>query len=154
MKGRDDLQADYQRRGRRVISGSPRRSGLPAAGELAEDVTTVRAAYRALEARDEQALSRYVDPRVVWVHPLVTRLPFDGTLRGLPHILRAAFRRNEEGTTACLCADTFLEMGDGVLVVGRFAEGEGADRHETPFLHECSVRAGRIVCIREYPAET
>ncbi len=133
-----------------MISGSPRRSGLPAAGELAEDVTTVRAAYRALEARDEQALSRYVDPRVVWVHPMVTRFPFDGTLRGLPHVLRAAFRRNERGTTACLCADTFLEMGDGVLVAGRFL-GDGGKTDE-PFLHECHVRDGRIFCVRGYPA--
>ena len=134
-----------------MISGRPRRGGLPAAGELAQDVTTVRAAYRALEAGDEQALSRYVDPRVVWVHPLVTRLPFDGTLRGLPRVLLAAFRRSERGTTtARLCADTFLEMGDGVLVAGRFLGGDGET--DKPFLHECHVRDGRIFCVRGYPA--
>jgi len=137
-----------------VIVGRPRRDGLPDAGELAEDATTVRAAYRALEDGDPRKAARYLDPLVEWVHPAVVRLPFDGVLRGLPSVLRDAFRRDDDGNGPRVLADTFLEMGDGVLVVGRFAEGEGADRPETPFLHECSVRAGRIVCIREYPAET
>ena len=133
-----------------MISGRPRQGGLPAAGELAEDVTTVRAAYQALEAGDEEALAHYLDPQVEWVHPAVTRLPFDGVLRGMPAVLRAAFRRDEDGNGPRVSADTFLEIGDGVLVAGRFfrdsvKEGE-------PFLHECSVRGGRIERIREYPA--
>ena len=133
-----------------MISGRPRQGGLPAAGELAEDVTTVRAAYRALEAGDERSLKRYLDPQVEWVHPAVTRLPFDGVLRGLPAVLRAAFRRDEEGNGPRVSADTFLEIGDGVLVAGRFLEdGENGG---APFLHECSVRDGRIERIREYPA--
>ena len=137
-----------------MIVGRPRRNGLPAAGELAEDATTVRAAYRALEEDDPRTAARYLDPRVEWVHPAVVRLPFDGVLRGLPSVLQAAFRRDECGDGPRVFADTFLEMGDGVLVVGRFAEGEGPDRTETPFLHECSVRAGKVVRIREYPAES
>ena len=132
-----------------MISGSPRRGGLPAAGELSEDVTTVRAAYRALEEGDEQALNRYLDPQIAWVHPAVTRLPFDGTLRGVPSVLRAAFRRDGNGPR--VTAESFVEMGDGVLVVGRFLGGDKRE-HEEPFLHECSVRAGRIERIREYPA--
>lgn len=133
-----------------MISGRPRQGGPPVAGELAEDVTTVRAAYRALEEGDETAVNRYVDPRVEWVHPAVTRLPFDGTVRGLPHVLRAAFRRDEDGGGPRVSADTFLEIGDGVLVAGRFLQ-DGEGRGE-PFLHECSVRAGKISLIREYPA--
>ena len=136
-----------------MISRSPRRGGLPAAGELAEDVTAVRAVYRALEEGDPREAARYIDPRVEWVDPAVTRLPFDGVLKGLPSVLRAAFRRNEDGGGPRVFADTFLEMGDGVLVVGRFAGGEDAEGTETPFLHECSVRAGRVISIREYPAE-
>ena len=133
-----------------MISGRPRQGGLPAAGELAEDVTTVRAAYQALEAGDEEALAHYLDPQVEWVHPAVTRLPFDGVLRGMPAVLRAAFRRDEDDKGPRVSADSFLEIGDGVLVAGRFfrdsvKEGE-------PFLHECSVRGGRIERIREYPA--
>jgi len=81
---------------------------VPAAGELAEDATTVRAAYRALEDGDEREIKRR------------------------------------------LSADTFLEIGDGVLVAGRFlGDGEGDG---VPFLHECSVREGRVSRIREYPA--
>lgn len=137
-----------------MIVGRPRRNGLPDAGELAEDATTVRAAYRALEDDDPRTAARYLDPRVEWVHPAVVRLPFDGLLEGLPTVLRAAFRRDEDGDGPRVFADTFLEMGDGVLVVGRFAEGEGPDRIETPFLHECSVRSGKVVRIREYPAES
>jgi ketosteroid isomerase-like protein len=135
-----------------MISGRPRQGGLPTAGELAEDVTTVRAAYWAVEAGDQQALTRYLDPRIEWVHPAVTRLPFDGILRGLPAVLRSAFRRNEDGTGPRVSADTFLEIGDGVLVAGRFLE---TGRQETgePFLHECSVRGGRVERIREYPAQ-
>ena len=95
-----------------------------------------------------------MDPQVEWVDPAVTRLPFDGVLGGLPSVLRAAFHRTEDGNDPRVFADTFLEMGDGVLVVGRFAGGEDADTPETPFLHECSVRAGRVIRIREYPAET
>jgi ketosteroid isomerase-like protein len=133
-----------------VISGRPRQGGLPAAGELAEDVTTVRAAYQAAEKGDEEALAHCLDPQVEWVHPAVTRLPFDGVLRGMPAVLRAAFRRDEDGKGPQVSADSFLEIGDGVLVAGRFfrdsvKEGE-------PFLHECSVRSGRIKRIREYPA--
>ncbi len=133
-----------------MISGRPRQGGLPAAGELAEDVTTVRAAYQALEAGDEEALTYYLDPQVEWVHPAVTRLPFDGVRRGLPAVLQAAFRRDEDGNGPRVSADSFLEIGDGVLVAGRFFRDsvkEGA-----PFLHECSVRGGRIERIREYPA--
>jgi ketosteroid isomerase-like protein len=138
-----------------VIAGSPRRAGLPAAGELAEDVTAVRAVYRALEESDLQTAARHMDPRVEWVDPAVARLPFDGVLRGLPSVMRAAFRRNEDGDGGPrIFADTFLEMGDGVLVVGRFAGAEDADAPEVPFLHECSVRTGRVIRIREYPAET
>lgn len=130
-----------------MIAGDPRRGGSPATGEFTDDATTVRAAYRALEAGDERAASRYLDPKVAWVHPAVTRLPFDGVRRGLPAVLRAAFRR---GTGWRLSADTFLEMGDGVLVAGRFV-AEGAGDGE-PFLHECSVSGGRISCVRGYPA--
>ena len=137
-----------------MIVGRPRRDGLPAAGELVEDATTVRAAYRALEEDNPRTAARYLDPRVEWVHPAVVHLPFDGVLKGRPPVLRAAFRRDEDGDGPRVFADTFLEMGDGVLVVGRFAEGEGPDRTETPFLHECSVRSGTIFRIREYPAET
>ncbi len=133
-----------------MISGRPRQDGPPAAGELAEDVTTVRAAYRALEDGDEQALRRYISPQVEWVHPAVTRLPFDGTLRGLPSVLRAAFRRDEDGNGPRVSADTFLEIGDGVLVAGRFLED--GENDGAPFLHECSVRGGRIERIREYLA--
>ncbi len=133
-----------------MISGRPQQGGLPAAGELAEDVTTVRAAYQALEKGDEEALARYLDPQIAWVHPAVTRLPFDGVLCGLPAVLRAAFRRDEEGNGPRVSADTFLEIGDGVLVAGRFFR-DGV-REGEPFLHECSVRGGRIERIREYPA--
>ena len=132
-----------------MISGRPRQGGLPAAGELAEDVTTVRAAYQALEEGDEEALAHYLDPQVEWVHPAVTRLPFDGVVRGMPAVLRAAFRRDENGNGPRVSADSFLEIGDGVLVAGRFL-GDGA-REDEPFLHECSVRSGRIKRIREYP---
>jgi ketosteroid isomerase-like protein len=133
-----------------VISGRPRQGGLPAAGELAEDLPTVRAAYQALEDGNEQALTRYLDPRVEWVHPAVTCLPFDGVLRGLPSVLRAAFRRDEDGIGPRVSAETFLEIGDGVLVAGRFFKHD--EEEGEPFLHECSVRAGRIERIREYPA--
>ena len=137
-----------------MIVGRPRRGGLPAAGELAEDATTVRAAYRALEDGDPLTAGRHLDPHVEWVHPAVVRLPFDGVLTGPPSVLRAAFRRDEDGDGPRVLADTFLEMGDGVLVVGRLVEGQGPERTETPFLHECYVRAGKIFCIRGYPAET
>jgi hypothetical protein len=63
-------------------------------------------------------------------------------------VLRAAFRRDEDGTGPELCAETFLEFGDGVLVAGRFLGGPV----EEPFLHECFVRGGKVVLIREYPA--
>lgn len=141
-----------------MISRGPRRGGLPASGELAEDATAVRAVYRALEVGDPQKAACHMDPQVEWVDPVVTHLPFDGVLRGLPSVLRAAFRRTEDGNGPRVLADTFLEMGDGVLVVGRFSGGfsggEDADTPEEPFLHECFVRAGRVIRIREYPAET
>lgn len=132
-----------------MISGRPRHGTFPVPGEFLEDAATVRAAYRALEAGDVRTLGRYLDPRVEWVHPAATRLPFDGLVRGLPSVLRFAFRRSEDGGGPRASADTFMELGDGVLVVGRFAAEQGA---EAPFLHECSVKNGRIYRIREYPA--
>jgi len=136
-----------------MMLGRPTHGDPPVPGEFLEDAATVRAAYRALEDGDGPAVARHVDPRVEWVHPAVVRLPFDGVLRGLPSVLRAAFRRNEDGSGPRISADSFLELGDGVLVVGRFAVGEDTEEAEAPFLHECSVRGGRIVRIREYPAE-
>lgn len=127
-----------------MISGRPRHGTFPVPGELLEDAATVRAAYRALEVGEVRTLGRYMDPRVEWVHPAATRLPFDGTVRGRAAVLRSAFHRSEDGSGPRASANTFIELGDGVLVVGRFAE--------TPFLHECSVRNGRISRIREYPA--
>lgn len=136
-----------------MIEGRPRHGTFPVPGEFLKDAETVRAAYRALAANDVRTLNHHLDPQVEWVHPAVTRFAFDGVLRGLPSVLRSAFRRNEEGGGPRVFADTFLELGDGVLVVGRFAGGPGAEEAEAPFLHECSVRDGRIFRIREYPAE-
>lgn len=135
-----------------MISGRPRHGTFPVPGEFLDDAATVRAAYRALESGDVRTLNRHVDPKVEWVHPATTRLPFDGTLRGLPSVLRSAFRRDEDGGGPRVLADTFLELGDGVLVVGRFVTLPEPERAEAPFLHECSVRDGRIFRIREYPA--
>ncbi len=135
-----------------MILGRPTHGGPPVPGEFLEDTATVRAAYLALQDDDARAVARYVDPQVEWVHPAVTRLPFDGVFRGLPSVLRAAFRRNDDGSGPRIFADTFLELGDGVLVVGRFVAGEDAEEAVAPFLHECSVRGGRVVRIREYPA--
>jgi len=132
-----------------MISGRPRHGAFPDPGELQEDVSTVRAAYAAIEAADERAVARFMDGEVEWVHPAVTQLPFDGTVQGLPAAVRAAFRQNEDGTGPKVSAETFLEFGDGVLVAGRFIGEYGV---EDPFLHECSVSAGRIILIREYPA--
>ena len=131
-----------------MILGGPRHEGAPTSGEVSEDADVVRAMYRALEERDALALARRTDPQITWVHPLVARLPFDGTRRGLQTVLRAAFRRDEDGTGPELSAETFLEFGDGVLVAGRFLGGPV----EEAFLHECFVRSGKVVLIREYPA--
>ena len=135
-----------------MIGGRPRSGTFPVPGEFTDDAATVRAAYRALETGDLRALIRLLNPRVEWVHPAATRLPFDGVVRGLSPVLRSAFRRTDEGCGPRASADTFVELGDGVLVVGRFREGHGPEASETPFLHECSVRGGKISLIREYPA--
>jgi ketosteroid isomerase-like protein len=132
-----------------MISGRPRHGAFPVPGELEEDVSTVRAAYTAIEATDEETVARFMDPDVEWVHPAVTHLPFDGVVRGLPSVVRTAFRKNENGSGPQISADTFLEFDAGVLVAGRFIGDHGM---EDSFLHECSVRAGRIERIREYPA--
>jgi ketosteroid isomerase-like protein len=132
-----------------MIQGRPRREGAPTSGEDSEDADVVRAMYQALEERDAPAFARRADPRITWVHPLVTRLPFDGTRRGMQTVLRSAFRRDAaDGTGPEVSAETFLEFGDGVLVAGRFLDGPV----EKPFLHECFVRGGKVILIREYPA--
>jgi hypothetical protein len=64
------------------MSKLTRNEGLPAA-EPTEDATVVRAIYRALEEGNIPALARYAEPSIEWMHPMVTRLPFDGTRRGL-----------------------------------------------------------------------
>lgn len=116
----------------------------------------VRAVYRALEKDDDQALARHADPSIGWVDPMVSRLPFDGTRRGLPAVLRGAFRRDAQGRGPRVSAGTFLGFGDGVLVAGRLLDDRGEDGvpAEKPFLHECFVRGGKVVLIREYPAES
>jgi uncharacterized protein len=132
-----------------MISDRPRHGAFPVPGEIQEDVSTVRAAYRAVEARDEQAIARFMDREIEWIHPAVAHLPFEGVVRGLPAAVHAAFRKNEDRTGPRVSADTFLELGHAVLVAGRFIGEYGM---EDPFLHECSVRSGRIILIREYPA--
>ena len=121
--------------------------GSPPPSELFMDADTVRAMYRSIEEEDLGALSGLVDRDVDWIDPAVARLPFDGTRRGLPSLLRAAFRRGRDGTGPPISADTLVELGDGVLVAGRFL----TDPEPEPFLHECLVRGGRIVCVRGYP---
>lgn len=130
--------------------GRLRRDGSPPPAELSADVDVVRALYRALERGDLGRLTETVSLDVGWIDPFVARLPFDGTRRGLPSVLRAAFRLGQDGTGPRLCAGTFLELGDGVLVAGRFLEEGG----EEPFLHECLVRGGKVFLIRGYLADT
>ena len=134
--------------------GHPGDAGYPVRGEVAEDAAVVRAMYDALEADAERGLADCVDQRIEWIHPMVTRLAFDGVQRGLPAVLRNAFRRAADGGGPWVSAETFLEFGDGVLVVGRFLGGDGteAERNGEPFVHECFVRGGKVVRIREYPA--
>lgn len=136
-------------RGRTSAPGHPRRRGVPPSAELSWDSDVVRAMYRAIEARDLEALTGLVDPGVRWIDPLVARLPFDGTRRGLAPVLRAAFRLDEGGAGPLVSAGTFVEFGDGVLVVGRLLTGGDAG---DPFVHECSVRNGRVISIRGYRA--
>lgn len=133
-----------------------RRPGEVPAVEVSRDADVVRAMYRALEEGDAAALARHADARIEWIDPMVARLPFDGTRRGLPAVVRSAFRRDEAGTGPRISPETFLEFGDGVLVVGRFfgrAGTEGGPVGE-PFLQEFFVRGGKVVRIREYPAQT
>ncbi len=132
-----------------------RSEGFPAA-EAMEDATMVRAMYRALEEGDAPALTRYTDPLIKWVHPMVARLPFDGTRRGLQAVLWSAFQRNTDGLGPRVSAETFLEFGDGVLVAGRLLGSQRAkdESNERPFLHECFVHGGRVTLIREYPAKS
>lgn len=92
-----------------------------------------------------------MDPQVEWVHPAVTRLPFDGIIRGLPSVLRGAFRRDEDSSGPQVSTYIFMEFGDGVLVAGQLLGGRSGEADEL-FLHECFVRGGRIFLIREYPA--
>jgi ketosteroid isomerase-like protein len=134
-----------------VIPGRLRRDGSPPPAELTEDVGLVRAMYRALGRDDLGALDDTVSQDVGWIDPFVARFPFDGTRRGLPSVLRAAFRLEHDGTGPRVCADTFLELGDGVLVAGRFLdEANGAAE---PFLHECLVRGGKVFLIRGFIAD-
>ena len=132
-----------------MISGRPRHEAFPVPGELQEDVSTVRAAYAAIEASDERAVARFIDREVEWVHPAVTHLPFDGAVRGRKAVVRGAFRKNEDGSGPKVSAESFFELGDVVLVAGRFMRDHGM---EDPFLHKCCVKAGRVILIREYPA--
>ncbi len=133
-----------------------KRNGNTSAAEVTEDAAVVRAMYRAIEEGDVLTLKHYAGPEIEWIHPLVTRLPFEGTQRGLTEVLRSAFRRDADGTGPRVSAETFVELGDGVLVVGRLIEDRGAKDEpvEEPFLHECYVSGGRVVRIREYPAES
>lgn len=126
----------------------------PIAGEGTEDAIVVRALYCALVDGDDSIFARCLDPQIEWIHLMVARLPFDGARRGLPVVVRHAFRRSEDGVEPRVSAETFLEFGDGVLVVGHFlgrGETEG-EEVEGSFMHECFVRGGRVVRIREYPA--
>ena len=129
-----------------------RPGGVPAV-ETSEDAAVVRAMYRALEEGDANTLARHADAGIEWIDPMIARLPFDGTRRSLPAVLRSAFRRDEAGAGPRISPETFLEFGDGVLVVGRFIGQAGTEDGpvEEPFLQECFVRGGKVVRIREYP---
>ena len=136
------------------MSRLTRNEGFPAA-EAAEDAAVVRAMYEALEEGNVPAFARYADQAIEWVHPMVACLPFDGRQRGFTAALRNAFRRSVGGAGPRICAGTFLEFGDGVLVAGRFlASCDAQDgTAEEPFLQECFVRGGKVIRIREYPAQ-
>ena len=128
-----------------------REGGPGGGGSFAEGPSgaagVVRCAYRAVEEGDVLALARCLDARVGWVDPMVSRLPFDGLSRGLSALLRGAFRCGPDGKGPRVEAGVFLELGDGVLVMGRLLSTGG----EEPFVHECSVRGGRVVLVRGYP---
>lgn len=131
------------------MSNVTKDEGFPAA-EPTEDAAVVRAMYGALQEGDVTALARYAAPEIEWIHPMVTRLPFDGTRPGVTAVLRSAFRQDADGKGPRVSAETLLEFGDGVLVAGRLL-GQTDGSCETPFLHECFVRGGRVIRIREYP---
>ena len=65
----------------------------PTAGEGSEDATVVRAMYRVLGEGDDSIFARCLDSQAEWIHSMVARLPFDGARRGLPAVVRHAFRR-------------------------------------------------------------
>ena len=130
-----------------MIPHRPREGSRIPGAERSDDTAVVRGLYMAVAEENHEALAPYMDPEVAWVHPLVARLPFDGTARGPQAVMNAAFRRRPGGTGPRVSAETFLEWGDGVLVVGRFL---GDDPE--PFLHECHVQGGRVVMIRGYTA--
>ena len=136
------------------MSKLTRNEGFPAA-EATEDAAVVRAMYQALEEQNVPAFACHADAAIEWIHPMATRLPFDGTQRGFTAVLRNAFRRDVGGAGPRICAETFLEFGDGVLVAGRFLSPCGAQdgTNEEPFLHECFVRGDKVIRIREYPAQ-
>lgn len=114
-----------------------------------EDATVVRALYRGIEEEDVPALAirrpgGRVDTPDGHAPPLRRHA---ARLAGRP-ARRVSPRRGGDGPR--VSAETFLKFGDGVLVVGRFISAAGTE----PFLHECFVRGGKVIRIREYPAGT
>ena len=83
---------------------------------------------------------------------MVAHLSFDGGQAA--HCRALGLCRVGVGAEPRVSVGKCLELDDGVLVVGRllgWGEAEGEDLEE-PFVHECFVRCGRLVRIRQHPA--
>jgi hypothetical protein len=93
----------------------PRRRGLGRSLRGAGDVPSAR--------RDDNPAIACLADRVDT--PMVMRPLFYGTQRSLPVVMRGTFGRGVDGAGPRVRAETFLKLGDGVLVAGRFYGGRG-----------------------------
>jgi ketosteroid isomerase-like protein len=110
-----------------------------------ENVEIVREVHEAINARDEEALTRLLDPEIVWIQN--PNAPDPGALHGHGGVRELRAMVDDSFEDVHLDAETFLDHGDTVVALGYMrarGRGSGVEIREAR-AWVWSLRDGRVI---------
>jgi uncharacterized protein len=109
---------------------------------MSDNLAVVRRLYRAFQDGDPGAAAAALAPDVEWVE----HFPFPGVARGPAQVLAVFERVTAAFDRYDMRFEAFLQDGDVVVVVGRYAvrRRDLPDTFESAFAHIYRLRDGRV----------
>jgi uncharacterized protein len=129
-------------------------SNPPSAPATENDAKAVaEAVYAAVAAGDIETFVGLMDPEIVWneaeSNPYADGNPYIGP----DAVLSGIFARfAEDWEEASVVPQDYVAEGERVIVFGRYRETykPTCKRHDIPFVHDWTIRGGRIVAFQQY----